>query len=169
MIVTKPAQEEVAERSLRQAGCRTYLPRYRYEMRPHGIERKGRPMMRPLLQGYVFTHDWHGWPKMRIDGIVRVLRSPATGLAIMLGDADIDLIWRREREGIFDVIAPPGAGHRIDIKVGDYVQLDLLTGRITGVLDELSSDGSAKIRAMMFGREIAMTVNAAGLRASATV
>ena len=121
--MTKPTSEEVAERSVRQAGYRTYLPRYRKLLRGVRIENgrrirtrgDGDLVMRPLFSCYVFAelHPGDGGGAIgRSTGVVRVMRhrAEADGNARprMLADEVVEAIRERERRGDFDE-ARPGA------------------------------------------------------------
>lgn len=153
IVITKPSAEEVAERSLRQAGFRVYLPRYRREMRPHGTARRGKPSMRPLFAGYLFVQDWHGWPDEVINGTAGLMKS--AGRNVEISEHDIAHIWDREKAGRFDEAPPPRArrAKRDDLSIGDNVEIELLGVRVLGVLDDLSESGKAVVRALMFNRE----------------
>ena len=167
IVETKPSAEEVAERSLRQAGYRVYLPRYRKVLSPHGRARQPVTTMRPLFARVLFVQDWRGWPAMgmRMNCVVGLMllrpQVPAK-----LSDEDVALIIERERAGEFDESAPTGSGAavRSDLDPGEEVELEAFGSRIMGVLDELTSDGRAIISALMFGRIMSIRVSAAGLR-----
>lgn len=154
VVITKPMAEEIAERSLRQAGFRVYLPRYRKEMRPHGSARRGKPSMRPLFAGYLFVQDWNGWPDDPINGTIGLMKSAARNVEI--AETDIVRIIDSERAGEFDEMPSPRSrrAKRTDLTVGDTVEMDLLGVRVLGVLDDLSESGKAIVRAMMFNREV---------------
>ncbi len=78
VVISKPAAEEVAERSIREAGYRVYLPRYRKVLHGIRLDDRGRRIrtrgpgavvMRPLINGYLFAelHPSH-------DGILTAMR-----------------------------------------------------------------------------------------------
>lgn len=163
IVVTKPAAEEAAERSLRQAGYRVYLPRYRRLLLPHGSGRSPSSAMRPLFARMVFVQDWRGWPKMSITGAVGLMQSrPGTA---QISDADVALIMERERAGDFDVAAPRGEGLlRDDLTIGDDVEFEAFGSKIIGVLEDLSPNGKAIVAALLFGRMVRTEVGAGGLR-----
>lgn len=160
IIETKPASEEVAERSLRQAGYRVYLPRFRKLLTPHGRDRKPASAMRPLFPRLIFAQDWRGWPDRReqiVIGALRVMPANRAGGVAKLSDTDIAVIMRKERTLAFDQVKwPPGSGPiiRNDIAPGDRVEVDLHGTAVLGILEELSDDGKATIRAVIFGREV---------------
>lgn len=164
IVMTKSMHEEIAERSLRQAGYRVYLPRYRKLISPHGRQRKPTTAMRPLFSGLLFVQDWRGWPEVPITGTTGLMQA-SPGVA-KLSDHDITLIMGRERACEFDdVRRPQGSGLiiRDDIEPGDDVEIEAFGARILGVLDELSENGKAIVSAMVFGRSVRMEVDAAAL------
>lgn len=164
IVVTKPANEEIAERNLRQAGYRVYLPRYRKLMRPHGLERRGQPSMRPLFVGYLFVHDWHGWPDSPVNGVIGLMKS--AGRTVEMVDADVSRIREREHQGDFDEApAPRSRIRRADLQIGQEIEFNAHGRQIIGVLDDLTDGGKAIVRAMMFNSEISWTVDAAELHA----
>lgn len=164
IITTKAASEDVAERALRQAGYRVYLPRFRKLLRPHGSDRRGQPTMRPLFTGYLFAHDWHGWPDTPITGVVGLMRQ--SGRVVELLDADVMRLWDRERALHFDdVPSPRSHTRRTDLAIGAAVEFDLLDQRIEAALVDLTDSGKAIVRGLMFARESTWTVDASTLRA----
>jgi len=164
VVVTKPAAEEAAERSLRHAGYRVYLPRYRRPMWPHGETRRPTYVMRPVFERLVFVQDWRGWPKVSITGAIGLMPS-RPGIA-KLSDADIATIMERERSGDFDMVGPLGDGShaRGDLAPGDLVEFAEYGAKIMGVLEELSPNGKAVVWAMIFNRVVRTEVEAAGLQ-----
>jgi hypothetical protein len=166
IIETKPSAEEVAERSLRQAGYRVYLPRYRKLLSPHGRARQPVTSMRPLFSRVLFVQDWRGWPQLPISGTVGLMLMRPQ-VPAKLPDEDVVLILNRERAGEFDEALPNGSGVAVrnDIAPGEEVAFEAFGARIMGVLDELTSDGRAIVSALMFGRVVSTSVSAAGLRA----
>lgn len=161
IVRTKSLCEEVVERSLRQAGYRSYLPRYRKLLAAHGIKRRPIASMRPLFPGLCFAQDWRGWPDTSISGAVGLMQG-RPGVA-RLCDADVALIMSRERAGDFDDIRHPrGSGKYIrdDIKPGDEVEIAAFGRRVLGVLAALTPTGKAIISAMIFDRLVRVEVNA---------
>lgn len=164
LVITKPSAEEVAERNLRQAGYRVYLPRYRKLLRPHGSERRGYCSMRPLFAGYLFVNDWRGWPDIPINGVLRLMQSGGRNVEMSFGD--VERIWQQELSGRLDEAATPRSRtRRTDLQIGETYEFDMLDERVNAVLSDLTDSGKAIVRAMMFGREIPWTVDAADLRA----
>ena len=163
IVLTKSTAEETVERSLRQAGYRAYLPRYRRLLLPHGFNRRPASMMRPLFARMVFVQDWRGWPNISITGATGLMQS-RPGLAAVC-DADIALIMERERAGDFDMAAPRGdSGLRDDLAIGDEVEFEVAFGaKVMGILEELTPQGKAIVAAMIFGRVVRTEVGAAGL------
>lgn len=164
IVMTKSSAEEQAERSLRQAGYRVYLPRYRKMLRGHrvaGWRATAALSMRPAFQGYLFVQDWSGWPLIPINGIVGLMMDGSNTPQTMT-TADIDKIRVKEWEGSFDEMPPPAhrKARRDDLKVGAEVEFAFHGERIIGVLDGLSNNGKAIIRAMMFNREVRQQVPA---------
>lgn len=164
IVVTKPMQEDIAERSLRQAGYRVYLPRYRKLLLPHGRERKPTTAMRPLFSGLLFAQDWRGWPTTPVQGTIGLMQAyPGTA---KLSDIDVRIIMDRERSCEFDEVSRPNGGGpviRDDIEIGAEVEIEAFGSRILGVLDDLSDNGKAVVSAMVFGRSVRMTVDASAL------
>lgn len=151
IVITKASQEEVAERAFRQAGYRVYLPRYRREIYPHGHSRKGRPSLSPLFAGYVFVHDWHGWPSEPISGTIGLLKVASGN--VVLQDGDLAMIWEREKAGAFDLLPPPNARMH-NLSLGENVEFDMHGEAIMGELEALSDTGKAVVRGLMFNREV---------------
>jgi len=166
IIETKPSSEEIAERSLRQAGYRVYLPRFRKLLSPHGRDRRPISQLRPLFSRLLFAQDWRGWPEQSIVGTIGLMHLrpsvPAT-----LCDADVEVIMLRERAGEFDEVkAARGSGLviRSDITPGDTVDIEIFGTRVMGVLDELTAAGKAVVHAMVFGRQVRTEVDADALQ-----
>lgn len=164
IVLTKSTAEEAVERSLRQAGYRAYLPRYRRLLLPHGFNRRPASVMRPLFARLVLVQDWRGWPKISITGATGLMQS-RPGVATIC-DSDVALIMERERKGDFDMAAPRGdsAALRDDLTIGDEVEFEVAFGaKVMGVLEELTPQGKAIVAAMIFGRVVRTEVGAAGL------
>jgi len=149
IVETRPAAEDAAERSLRLAGYRVYLPRYRCLVHPHGRSRSAVTVLRPLFPRLVCVQDWRGWPAMPI-GCVVGLMSLQPGIPAKLSDEDVAYIMDRERSREFDQIDK--------YAVGDTVEIDAFGSRIVGVLEALSKDGKATVSAILLGRTVRTTV-----------
>lgn len=160
IIQTKPAAEEIAERSLQQAGYRIYLPRFRKLLTPHGRLRRGTTIMRPLFPRVLFAQDWHGWPDTPILGTTGVMMLSG-GKAARLSAADIALIVDRERRCEFDEIRPGGRQEvRTDLKSGDEVEFQAFGSKVLAVLTELTPDGRALVEALLFSGSVQTEVDA---------
>jgi len=149
IVETRPAAEDAAERSLRLAGYRVYLPRYRCLVHPHGRSRSAVTVLRPIFPRMLFAQDWRGWPAMPINCAVGLL-SLQPGIPAKLSDEDVAYIMDRERSREFDQIDK--------YAVGDTVEIDAFGSRIVGVLEALSKDGKATVSAILLGRTVRTTV-----------
>jgi hypothetical protein len=161
IVRTHPQAEDVAERSLRQVGYRAYLPRYRKLLLPHGRDRRPATALRPLFVGIVFAQDWRGWPQHTVSGTNGLFR--VAGTTAKLSHADIEIMQRKERQCEFDDIKRPPSGGvviRDDIAIGDDCEVEMFGVRVMAVLDELSDDGKAVLRATILGREVRTEVDA---------
>lgn len=161
VIVTKPNAEAIAERSLRQAGYRVYLPLMRRRVYPAGRRNICLPRMVPLLPGYLFVQDWHGWPNARqvvISGVNQLLRDRG-GRVLEITDGDVDHL--REAELDFDEAWPHRRGRpRKDLSPDDNVRFTLGGEMLLGRLVRLTPNGRAIIRHMLFGREVESDIDA---------
>lgn len=165
IVRTLPQAEEIAERSLRQVGYRAYLPRYRKLLLPHGRDRKPATALRPLFVGIIFAQDWRGWPTHTVTGTSGLLK--IAGNTAKLTNADIDIMQAKERACEFDDIKRPPSGGvviRDDIHVGDDCEIEMFGQRVMAVLDELSDDGKAVLRATIMCREVRTEVDADSIR-----
>lgn len=167
VIITMSGGEDKCERALHEAGYRVYVPRYRKKIQPHGADRKAKPVMRPVFEGYVFVHDWRGWPDGHqiLKAGERMMMRPGNR-PVELKNVDIEVIRRREIEGEFDQIETPRGKElkRTDIEAGDPVELELFGNR-QAVLEELTDDGKAVVEMMWFGRQLSVKVKADDLEA----
>ena len=146
IVETRPAAEDAAERSLRLAGYRVYLPRYRCLVHPHGRSRSAVTVLRPIFPRLVCVQDWRGWPAMPINCAIGLLSFQA-GIPAGLSDSDVALIMDRERNREFDTVGQ-------QFSIGDAVEIEAFGQRILGVLDALSPDGKATVSMLMLGRTI---------------
>lgn len=149
IVATRPSSEYTAADSLRRAGYRVYLPQRKVHL---ASWRLGALTLRPLWPGYLFCHDWRGWPEQQVEGEPRLLKR--SGEVVSMPRGDVALIRDRELSGAFDDPLPGSKSlKRTDIVAGDSVTFDFGGRDIPGVLDELSDDGKAILRAILFGRE----------------
>lgn len=160
IITLKPASEEAAEHSLRQAGYRVYLPRYRRILRPHGSDRAGTPSMRPAIPGYLFVQDWRGWPQRSISGVTGIMQWASRNAT--LADTIIEAMWDKERRGEYDDCrSPRGIGTtRDDLRIGQQVGIEIGGVRMLGSLDALDENNRAMLTVMIFGRPTSVEVSA---------
>ena len=169
IVETRAMCEHTVERSLRDAGYRTCVPLARQLRRPHGQDRKAIAIMRPVFSGIVFVQDWRGWPERTVTGVYRLMRGPRGANATLSG-RDIAIIQDRERSGAFETSypRPPANGivTRDDLVIGEQVEYEVSDRTILGALEELSEDGMAVVRSLVFGREVRINVAADALRAS---
>lgn len=169
VAMTKPACEEIAERSIRQGGHRCYLPRFRKLLRGSRIEngkrirtrQAGDLVMRPLFPGYILieVHAGDGAGAIdRVTGVVRVLRhrAAADGSARprLIAAELVDAIRKREQAGHFDEgRIGEGGTVRKDIAAGDRVQIG--GGEYSGLIGrlvELDEAGRAAVLLEILGR-----------------
>jgi hypothetical protein len=166
IVETKALSEDPVERGPRLAGYRTYVPRYRKLLAPHGSWRQGTTSMRPLFPRLVFAQDWRGWPARLIAG-VRGLVQARPGVT-RLADQDVTLIMAREYAGEFDDMPHQyGSGKymRDDIRPGEEVEIKLFGRNVLAVLSELTPNGTAIVEALLFDeRRVRTEVDAGSLR-----
>lgn len=169
IATVRTMSEDIVERAFLFEGYRTYVPRYRCMLAPHGARRSATATMRPLLPGIVFVQDWRGWPKRAISGIVGLMRRGQTRNPATLSGTDIATIQQRERQGAFDRgLRPPAAGVllRDDLAIGERIECEIAGQEIAGILNDLTPNGKATITAIIMGRETVIHgVEAAELRA----
>lgn len=162
ILLSKSSGETVAERSLREAGYRSYLPWFRKLLQPHGRERYPALVMRLVFPGIVFVQAWEGF-RHPLTGVEKAMPSYRGGPPATMADSDIALLMRREREGAFDEARPPH-----DLKIGGQYEFEKSGRLLSAVLEELSADGQATVRMVMFGRETRTQVDVQALRESLT-
>lgn len=166
IVETKPSAEELAERSLRTAGYRVYLPRFRKLLSPHGRDRRQVTSMRPLFARVLFAQDWQGWPELPISGTVGLMHLRPQ-VPARLSDEDVQIIMLRERACEFDEVKQPrgsGLGIRTDIEAGDDIEFEAFGRRVMGVLEELTLGGKALVSALLFSGPVRTTVDAHSIR-----
>lgn len=154
IIVTKPGAEEIAAKSIRQAGNRSLLLTYRKIYWPHGRDRPYALRMLPLLPSYVFVQDWRGFAQP-VSGTVGPMRM--SGEIAVMGDEEVMGLWRKEMAGAFDEPRPGDKrARRPDLTIGGAVAFDFHGSRIEAIIEGLSGSGKAIIRNML---GIKMTVD----------
>lgn len=165
ILLSKSAAETVAERSLREVGYRTYLPWFRKMVQPHGRDRRPSPVMRPIFPSIVFVQAWMGFGGRPLTGVDKCMQSYRGGPPATMLDTDIAILMQREREGAFDEIHPPRGAGLEHLEVGGTYEYgwDGLDLALSAVLEELSPDGQATVRMMMFGRETRVQIDARAL------
>lgn len=163
ILIAKSNAEIVAERALRQAGLRTYLPWYRKLIEPHGRERQSALVMRLVFPGIIFVQAWPGFYRP-LTGVDKAMPSYRGGPPATMNDSDIDILMRREREGAFDEAKPPRGFRADQLTIGSRYRIDMFETSIGAVLEELSPNGQALVRIMIFGRETIAQVDAYALR-----
>lgn len=158
---TEAGRDEVAERSLRREGYRVYLPRRRVVLYPHGNNRRATAIMRVLLPGYIFVQDWRGWPKNALQGTRGTLVKFGSQIA-SISALEINQFRQREDAGDFDDLLP---GHKCDhLKIGSKVRA--FDGPFAGfdlLLSELSDNGRAIVKLMVFDRPTSVDIDARNL------
>jgi hypothetical protein len=156
--MTRPNAEEIVDQGLREAGYRTYLPRYRRRMLGHRWSTGA--AIRPRFEGYLFVQDWSGWPQRPITGVFGLMKVAASDRPAYLDMHDVTEIMHAERVGRFDDCPPFAAKRhkRSDLAEGDAVTFELAGQRVVGAIENLSSNGDALVRAMILNREVAFTL-----------
>lgn len=166
ILLAKSSAEVVAERSLRQAGYRTYMPWFRKLVQPHGRERQAQLVMRLVFPGIVFVQAWPGFVRP-LAGVEKAMSRYRGGPPAMMTDSDIGHLMQRERAGAFDEARPPRGGRIDHLAIGTKYELEAHDRLISAVLEGLSPDGQATVGMMMFGRYTLAQVDASALREAA--
>jgi transcription antitermination factor NusG len=177
VVVAKPAAEELAERSLRQAGYRVYLPRYRKLL--HGVRLEGRRrirtrgpgeiVLRPAMLGYLFAQvymlddDYHR--AMRCKGVASFLRMGVGDPPAHISEDAVNRIRDDENAGMFDEPRARRGKHvsRPDLAVGDQVRLEIGGMALAATLHSLDHSDRVVISYLLFGREMQARVDAHNL------
>ena len=168
IVRTRTRCEDIVERGLQAAGYRTYVPRFRVLIYPHGQHRKPAATMRALFSTLVFVQDWRGWPKEPISHVVGLMPWSLNGAHASLSGADIAVLMDRERRSVYEPHAPRPPVNGVvmqHVQVGDQVEYQLAGTAIAAVLTALSPSGRATIQALFLGRETVLEVEASDLRA----
>lgn len=126
VVISKPMNEDLAEKSIREAGYRSYLPRYRKVLRGVRIDETGRRIrsrqsgeivLRPLFPRYLFAElypnqQWRAI--LSASGVMDFIwrgERPAS-----LTEGMIELIRQVERDGEFDEARPESKQGRADLE-----------------------------------------------------
>lgn len=170
-MIMQSAAVERTETDARRVGYRVYVPRYRKLISPHGADRRSAVTIRPVFDGVLFVQDWRGWPKQTIGGEPRLMRAHRKGDYAKLSAGDIELMMRKEIAREYDDVKYAiGDGRpvlRDDLTIGGQVSFERFGDRVVGVLEELSENGMAFVRAHFLGREIKIAIAARELDAVA--
>jgi transcription antitermination factor NusG len=107
VVMSNPMGEELAERGIREAGYRVYLPRERKMLRGDGTRKRPRSeiVMRPLFRGYLFAElhpnqQWH--PIRDARGVSRSALIMRGERPALLPPALVEAIRIKEQAGDFD-------------------------------------------------------------------
>jgi len=169
VVISKPSAEEVAERSLRQAGYRVYLPRYRKVIRGTRLDERGRRVrprgeivMRPLFPSYLFAEVdcLSRWSSLkRANGIADLIWRGE--VAAEMKAIVIDQLREAEQSGLFDEARPSSKRiRRNDLPIGAEVRvLDGPFSSFIGKLASLDETGRAKALLDIFGRETPIEID----------
>lgn len=161
VVISKPMNEELAEKSIREAGYHTYLPRYRKILRGVRIDetgrrvrsRHGQVVFRPLFPRYLFAElypDQQWRAILSASGVMDFIWRGERPAA--LKSAIIESVRDMEQRGEFDEARP--TEKRRDIKPGNVVRVE--AGPYQGFLATIKDvDEAGRVRALvaMFGRE----------------
>jgi len=169
VVMSKPAAEEIAERSIREAGYRVYLPCYRKILRGSRFGEDGRRIRsrrdevvsRPLFPLYLFVElcphqQWS--PICRSTGVTRVLGVDTVGRPALLAPELVHLIRETERCGEFDE-AREDTGVRTDLSPGDAVRVPEMNN-LAATLTRLADHGRAHVVGEVLGRAVSFDVQA---------
>jgi transcription antitermination factor NusG len=178
VVKSEPGAEFLAERRIREAGFRVYLPTYRVALTGHRKERgRGDIIPKPLFVGYLFVEvsrgqNWH--PVKRQVGVARdgVLMRDGL-LPHLIPEALIEKIRREEQDGRWDRFPKRIMGKRgdlLDEKTGKaLVGMEL---RVTdggpwdgfiGKLDDVDDRGRVRVLLSIFGRQTPRWMKDAGV------
>lgn len=156
VIAARAGSEEHAERNLRGAGFRVYLPRMRCVLtghrRPNG---HGETVLRPMLRGYLFAELHPGqWIEPGPGDHWRHWRTPWNNRRAFVSDDAIAVLRQSEaaegRERVERIERP---------EIGAAVSADLFGSRIDGIVRELRGADRMLIETMA-GRRIEVPASA---------
>ena len=176
-VMAKPMAEELAEKHIRKAGFRVYLPRYRKVLRTTYRDELGRVrrngkseiVMRPLIVGYLFVelHPGQQWRSIgRCIGVVDhepflILRAGGETPALIRPEL-IDVLRDRENKREFDdphfrkkrAARKSFAAGALPLKPGERVRVE--SGPFAGYwgrLDDMDDSGRFQAIVEIFGRD----------------
>lgn len=174
VVMTRPMNEELAAKSIRETGFRVFLPTFRKMLvgiRLEGNRRirtrgPGEIVMRPLFPRYLFVEIHPGQAEdglgsaRGVDHVLRPHRSiTETAPPLLVRSEVIEAIRFDVDRGRFDT-----TGKRTDIKAGDPVRID--SGdyeRLIGKLLDLDDKGRAHVLLEFLGRTVRAEVSAGAL------
>jgi hypothetical protein len=178
VLMTAPASEDQVESALIEAGFYPYVPRYKKRLRGCRIdEHTGRRVRsrrdgfvtRPLFQSYVLVGlhpDDDTYAVGHARGVLRLLRD-ALNRPRLISLAIVAEIRRRVDSGEFDEIPPDAPGRpakRVDLNIGDRVQVNAAYGSVLGRLVSLDDAGRGRILLDILSRgDVMATVDAGEL------
>ena len=165
VVISKSAMEEVAEARLHAQGYEVYLPRHRRILKGHRRYGRwggrGEVVLRPLFARYLFAvpHPEKPWSVILSTRGVADLLMWDENTPALLRQGEIEGIQQREQDGLFDEARDDGI--RKDLVKGEQVRTKISGVSILGIVDEdLTTNGKAIIRAMIFGRSSRIQVEA---------
>lgn len=168
VIIAAPAAEEIAEREVRVAGYRVYLPRYRRFLRAHRSSGRGEIVLRPAMFGYLFAElhpsdDQYARRIIDCRGVRDFLRL-GNDLATV-SEAAVETIRADERAGKFDEPRCRRGKEvsRPDLEIGEKVRIEIGGIGFVATLEKLDKSDRAIVRYMIFGRQVRSEVDAMSL------
>lgn len=171
IVAADHGREEVAERAIRDAGLRAYLPRRRKFLVGWRINEAGNRLrcnrgsivLRPLLPGFLFA-ELHPGQKLPPDQFERWRHWHHNRKQAYVSDGDIAVLRAVEQAGKFDDPRCQSTAEKLkDIEVGDGVTLERAGMRFGAVIADMSRPGKLVLQTMMFGREVRTTASAGEL------
>ncbi|MEO1686518.1 MAG: transcription termination/antitermination NusG family protein [Pseudomonadota bacterium] len=150
-LTVRPGCEETIKDRVGSFGTPVAVPRKIVYRRPHRHAKAKRPVVRPLITGYVFAAIDHEWaPVLSLPNVVGVLGS--NGAPKPVSAREFSFLMRRSSAGAFT--APSHWQHLRtgrEFCVGDSVEI--LAGPLAGYVVQVSSlkGESAKVALTLFG------------------
>lgn len=133
VVITKPMCEEIAEKSIRAAGFRAYLPRYKKILVGHRVGNRGKAVIRPLFPRYLFVELWpdQQWSPLRsTTGVSDLiwLRGDADPRPSLISPEVVEAIREAEHAEQFDMGTKQNlkglkAGNLVRITAGPFAEL----------------------------------------------